>query len=72
MAQSFETYIGLLNVQKYPMYYHSFFSMSQVTNSEKSEKIAYQYMMNQYERKDDTSMVKKLKKYPIFNSESSL
>lgn len=28
-------------------------------------------MMNQYERKDDTSMVKKLKKYPIFRSESA-
>ncbi|MGG5329413.1 alpha/beta fold hydrolase [Enterococcus sp. AZ163] len=71
MGHSFGTYIGLKVVHQYPNMYHAYIAMSQITNSPKSEKLAYSYMREQYEIAGNTKMVQKFDDYPILTSEKA-
>ncbi|MGM0110285.1 alpha/beta fold hydrolase [Enterococcus sp. DIV0187] len=71
MGHSFGTYIGLLAASESPESYLSFLSMSQVTDSEKSEKLAYQYMVDQYRSQKNEKMLKKMEDCPILTSKAA-
>lgn len=50
----------------------AYISMAQITNQKESEKIAYQYMMKQYQNAGNQKAVNELKKYAVFNSDSNI
>ena len=72
MGHSFGTYIGLETVSQYPELYHAYIAMAQVANSTESEKIAYSYMLEQYQTAGNTNMVEKFENYPILTSDEAL
>lgn len=71
MGHSFGTYIGVLTVSRHPELYHAYIAMSQITDQEKSEKSAYNYMLEQYKLSKNTKMVNKFKDYPIMSDDST-
>lgn len=68
MGHSFGTYIGLKTVSQYPELYHAYIAMAQNSNQEESEKIAYSYMVEQYQKAGNEKLVKKFQEYPILTS----
>lgn len=71
MGHSFGTYIGVLTASRHPELYQAYIGMSQITNQEKSEELAYSYMLEQYQLTKDTKMVSEFESYPIFTDESA-
>lgn len=65
MGHSFGTYIGLLTAFRYPALYHGYIAMSQITDQERSEKLAYHYMVEQYRKAGNKRMVRRFERYPI-------
>lgn len=65
MGHSFGTYIGVLTASKHPELYHAYIAMSQITDQEKSEKLAYSYMLEQYQLSNNTKTENEFKNYPI-------
>lgn len=63
VGHSFGTYISLNVVQKNPELYEGYIAMSMCVDQKKSEKVAYDYMMEQYEKSGKTKKVKELEKY---------
>jgi pimeloyl-ACP methyl ester carboxylesterase len=72
MGHSWGTYLSIKTVAKSPELYHAYIAMSQVVNLPESEKLAYTYMLGQYTAAGKRSMVKKFKKYPIWESDKAL
>ena len=72
LGHSFGTYLGLSVVNQYPELYYAYVAMSQITNQPESEKIAYQYMINEYRKAGNNRMEKKFEAYPIFTSDKIL
>lgn len=71
MGHSFGTYIGILTASRYPELYHAYIAMSQITDQEKSEKLAYSYMLEQYRLSGNTKMVKEFEKYSILSDDNA-
>ncbi len=71
-AHSGGTIFGIQAAAQFPEFYHAYFGIAQITNQRESEKIAYQYLLGQYEERGDSSMVAKLQKYPILQDESAI
>lgn len=71
MGHSFGTYIGILTASRHPELYHAYIAMSQITDQEKSEKSAYSYMLEQYQKSENTKMVNALESYPILSSDNA-
>jgi pimeloyl-ACP methyl ester carboxylesterase len=67
MAHSWGSLIGLKTVKKYPELYHAYIGIAQITNQLKSEKIAYEYMLEQYKSLNNKSMVNKLESFKLLN-----
>ena len=63
LGHSGGTTIALPAVAQSPELYHAYIAMAQITKQRKSERIAYDYMLNQYRERNDRHMVKKLEKY---------
>lgn len=72
LGHSFGTYIGLKTAAQYPELYYAYIAMSQISSAQGSEKIAYRYMLEQYQTAGNTKMVKRLMAYPILASEAAL
>ena len=72
MAHSGGTPIALLALQKEPHIYTAYIGMGQVTNQAESEKIAYQYMLEQYQKNGNQKSVSKLKKYRVLAADSNV
>jgi pimeloyl-ACP methyl ester carboxylesterase len=72
MAHSGGTPIALLAIQKNPALYQAYIGMGQITNQAASEKLAYQYMLNQYTQQSNQHRIDELKKYPVLIADSSL
>ncbi|UWD48569.1 alpha/beta hydrolase [Clostridioides difficile] len=70
-GHSFGTYIGILTASRYPELYNAYISMAQITDQEKSEKLAYNYMLEQYKLVGNTKMVKKFESYPILTNDKA-
>lgn len=71
MGHSFGTYIGLNTAAQNPELYHAYIAMAQIADQTQSEKLAYSYMLEQYQAAGNTKMVEKFKSYPILNSEDA-
>lgn len=69
MGHSFGTYIGLNSANNHPEKYHAYLAVSQIVNQKESELIAYDYMLKEYKKNNNKSMVSKLKKYNITDEE---
>jgi pimeloyl-ACP methyl ester carboxylesterase len=65
MGHSWGTLLGLYTAKKSPELYYAYIGIAQIANQLESEKIAYTYMIDQYEKMGNQKMVKAMKKYPI-------
>lgn len=71
-AHSGGTIFGIQAAAQYPELYHAYIGIAQITNQRESEKIAYQYLLSQYEERGDSPMVAKLQKHPVLQDESAI
>lgn len=71
MAHSGGTIPAIKAVVEKPELYNSYIGISQISRQKESEKIAYQYMLDEYQKLGNTKKVKALKEYPILESDSS-
>jgi pimeloyl-ACP methyl ester carboxylesterase len=72
MAHSGGTPIALIAVSKEPELFCAYIAMAQITNQIESEKIAYNYMLEQYSKVRNQKSIDELKKYPVFESDSNI
>jgi pimeloyl-ACP methyl ester carboxylesterase len=61
MGHSGGTFIGIQTAAESPELFHAYMAVAQITNQFQSEKLAYNYMLKQYEQNGDKQMMKKLK-----------
>jgi len=71
MAHSWGSFIGIKTVEKYPELYKAYIGIGQISNQLESEKIAYEFMLNKYEKEKNLKMLKKLKSFSINNGKLS-
>lgn len=69
MGHSFGTYIALHAVERHPESYTAYLAVSQICDQRESENRAYDYMYEEYGRRNNRNMVAKLEAYPIRESE---
>jgi len=72
MGHSWGTYLGINVAAKAPELYQAYIAMSQIVNQPESERLAYDYMMEQYTLAGNSNMVKQLERYPIITSDKAL
>jgi len=72
IAHSGGTPIALMAVQKAPELFYAYIAMAQITNQKESEKIAYKYMLEQYQNAGNQNAVNELNKYPVLESDSNI
>lgn len=71
LGHSFGTFLGIQAAFEHPELYHAYIAMSQITNQSESEKMAYQYMEEQYKAENNSNMLHKFMQYPILSSEKA-
>jgi len=67
IGQSWGTLIGLYTVKERPDLFHAYIAAAQMVNQLESEKIAYNYMLEQYRKMNNKNMVRKLEKNNILS-----
>lgn len=72
MAHSGGTAFAIQASARFPQLFHSYIGVSQITRQAESEKLAYQYMIDQYSSGDNSKMVAEFKKFPILENDSLL
>jgi pimeloyl-ACP methyl ester carboxylesterase len=65
MGHSGGTFIGIQSAKMYPELYSAYLGVAQISNQLRSEKLAYDYMLEQFRNKGDLRMVKKLEASPV-------
>lgn len=65
MAHSGGTVFAIQLAAKYPELYHAYMAVSQITKQLESEKLAYNYMIEQFAKAGDKKMLKRFDRYPI-------
>lgn len=65
MGHSGGTFIATLAAAKSPELFHAYVGIAQVSNQLESEILAYDYMLNQYEKIGDHRIVGRLKRAPV-------
>jgi len=65
MAHSGGTFIGIQAAARAPELYEAYIAMAQITNQLESEKLAYEYMIEQFTELKDNRMLQKFKKFPV-------
>lgn len=63
MGHSWGTYLGVKTIEKYPDNYLAFISVGQVSHQMKSEKLAYNYMLQHAIEINDKGAIKKLERF---------
>jgi Predicted hydrolases or acyltransferases (alpha/beta hydrolase superfamily) len=63
IGHSWGSYLGVKTIEKYPENYIAYIGIGQVTNQVKSEKLAYDYMLQHATEINDKSSVKNMKKF---------
>ena len=61
IGHSWGSYLGIKTIEKYPEHYHAYIGIGQVSAQRRSEKIAYDYMLQQATETNDQAALKKLK-----------
>jgi pimeloyl-ACP methyl ester carboxylesterase len=65
MGHSGGTFIGIQAAAQAPELYHAYIGVAQMSNQLKSEKLAYEYMLQQFKEDGNTGMVRKLEAAPV-------
>jgi len=65
MGRSGGSFIGAHVAAQSPELYHAYIGMAQMSNQLESERLAYEYMVEQYEVKGNKKMLRKLKSAPV-------
>lgn len=71
MGHSFGTFIGIQAAFEHPEFYHAYIAMSQIVDQLDSEVISYQFLLDQYRKRNDSKMVDEFEKYQIVSSDSA-
>jgi pimeloyl-ACP methyl ester carboxylesterase len=69
-AHSGGTFFAIQAAAEKPELYHAYIGIAQITNQAASEKIAYQYLLENYQALENKKMVEKLKQYPLQEDEN--
>lgn len=65
MGHSGGTFIGIRMAAQAPELYHAYIGVAQMSNQLESERLAYEYMVEQYKLKGNNKMVRKLEAAPV-------
>jgi len=65
MGHSGGTFIAIQAAAKAPHLYHAYLGVAQVSNPLKSELLAYEYMVSEFQKNGDTRMARRLKAAPV-------
>lgn len=65
MGHSWGSLLGVLVVQRHPELFHALIGIGQVAQQERSERLAYTYMLEEFAKRNDTKMIRRLEKHPI-------
>jgi pimeloyl-ACP methyl ester carboxylesterase len=65
MGHSGGTFIGIQAAARAPELYYAYIGMAQMSNQLKSEKLAYDYMLQQFKANGNAKMVRKLEAAPV-------
>lgn len=65
MGHSWGTLLGVLTVQQRPEPFHAYIGIGQVAQQDRSERLAYTYMLDEFEKANNKKMVRRLKKFAI-------
>lgn len=71
IAHSGGTPIALLAASRKPQLFHAYIAMAQITRQNESDRIACQYMVEQYAGKGNQKAINELKKYQDLESDSN-
>lgn len=72
MAHSWGSFLGIQAAAQAPQLYCAYIGVGQISQMGESEKLAYAYMLGQYSAAGNTAMVKKLKEYPVLESDAGV
>jgi pimeloyl-ACP methyl ester carboxylesterase len=65
MGHSGGTFFGIQAAAQHPELYHAYIGVAQISNTLKSETLAYNYMLEQFKANGDTDMVRRLEATPV-------
>jgi pimeloyl-ACP methyl ester carboxylesterase len=65
MGHSGGTYFGIQAAARNPQLYYAYIGVAQISNQLQSEKLAYEYMLEQFKAAGNTKMVHKLEAAPV-------
>jgi len=65
MGHSGGTFIGIQTAARSPELYYAYIGVAQMSNQLKSEKLVYDYMLEQFKANGNTNMVRKLEAAPV-------
>lgn len=65
MGHSWGSFLGVLTVQQEPELFHAYIGIGQVAQQDRSERLAYTYMLQEFTKAKDKKMLRRLKKFPI-------
>ncbi len=65
MGHSWGSLLGMLTVHRQPALFHAYMGVGQVAQQDLSERLAYTYMLAEFQKANNQKMVRRLKKYPI-------
>jgi pimeloyl-ACP methyl ester carboxylesterase len=71
MGCSGGTFIGIQAAAQTPELYHAYIAVAQMTDQLKSERLAYEYMLEEFKKKGNKKMVRKLELAPITIAEGT-
>lgn len=71
MGHSWGSLLGLLTAERRPDLYHAFIGLGQVVWQAESERIAYRYMLKEFNKQGNEEMVEALNKFPVLKVEKS-
>jgi pimeloyl-ACP methyl ester carboxylesterase len=65
MGHSGGTFIGIQAAARAPELYYAYLGMAQISHQLKSERLAYEYMLKQFQENGNTKMARKLEAAPV-------
>ncbi|MBK7201022.1 alpha/beta hydrolase [Candidatus Amarolinea dominans] len=65
MGHSGGTFIGIQAAARAPELYYAYIGVAQMSNQLKSERLAYEYMLQRFKESGNTKMVRKLEEAPV-------
>ncbi len=72
IAHSGGTSLALLAASRSPELFEAYIAMAQITNQKESERIAWQYMLDQYARLGNKKRIKELEAYRVLESDANI